>query len=391
MSDIKSPAESTKQHSAWGAVWALGIGVASLSSAEMMPSALLTPMASGLKISEGMAGQAISAAAIVALITSLVVAPIIKSADRRLVLLVLSFAQIASNFAVATAGNYPVLLIARMVLGIAVGGFWALSASLALRLVAKEEVPKALSIIFGGGAMAGIVAIPLAAALGAQIGWRGVFMAAAGLAAAAFVTQLITLPKMPATSSTRLSHLIHVLRLPQIGLGMACVVLTFGGSQMFSTYLRPFLEGITKLDANGVSLALLTIGVFNFLGTSNAARFLHHSLRLTITSLSAVIALATGLLVAFGAYAPAVYVVIAVFGFARGILAPGWSTWLTRSIPEKAESGGGLLVAFIQIAVLGGAAFGGLVTDTAGSVATVAVSGAITLLGGLGVFFWLKN
>lgn len=391
MSSQTNVAENTQKQPQWGAVWALGIGVASLSSAEMMPSALLTPMASGLKVSEGMAGQSISTTAIVALIVSLLIAPVIGSIDRRKVLLVLSFAQVVSNLVVAFAGNYSTLLAARLLLGVAVGGFWALSASLALRLVSSHEVPKALSIIFGGGAMAGIVAIPLAAAIGAQIGWRGVFIAAAGLAALALTAQLFTLPRMPATGSTRFAHLLDVLKIRQIAIGMACVVLTFGGSQTFAVYLRPFLETITKLDANGVSLALLIIGVSSFLGTSSAAKFLRHDLRITIAGLSLVITLATGLLVVAGRVSVLVFVLLAVFGFARGILAPGWSTWLTRSIPEKAESGGGLLVAFIQVGVMGGAAFGGLITDAAGVVATVTTAGVITLLGAAGVFFWLKN
>lgn len=276
-------------------------------------------------------------------------------------------------------------------LGLAVGGFWALSASLALRLVPKHDVPHALSIIFGGGAVAGIAAAPLGSLLGNYIGWRGVFFAAAGLAAIAFTTQFLTLPSMPANGGTRLSHLVHVLRMPHIALGMLGVVLTFGGTQAFATYLRPFLETVTGVDAKGVSAALFVLGAFNFLGTTAAAKFLKRDLHRTITLLSVFMGIDAVFLFAFGANLVVVFILLTGWGYARGILAPGWSTWLTRSIPERAESGGGLLVAFIQIAIMGGAAVGGAVTDVAGVRATVLVSSAVLLVGALHVHFGLRE
>jgi MFS family permease len=79
---------------------------------------------------------------------------------------------VISNLAVAFAPGFVPLVLARLVLGVAVGGFWGLSASLALRLVPAADLPMALSIIFGGGAVAGVAAASLGAFLGGQIGWR---------------------------------------------------------------------------------------------------------------------------------------------------------------------------------------------------------------------------
>jgi len=51
-----------------------------------------------------------------------------------------------------------------------------------------------------------------------------------------------------------------------------------------------------------------------------------------------------------------------------------WSTWLTKGISDEPESGGGLLVAAIQLSIMLGAAFGGLLLDH--------ISIAATLIGG---------
>ena len=51
---------------AWRAVYSLGLGVFGLITAEFLPASLLTPMAASLGVSEGMAGQAVTATALVA-------------------------------------------------------------------------------------------------------------------------------------------------------------------------------------------------------------------------------------------------------------------------------------------------------------------------------------
>ena len=364
---------------AWPAVWALALGVGSLMTAEMLPISLLTPMAADLAVTEGVAGQAVSASAIVAVLTSLLIAPLIRSTDRRRVLLVLATAQVASNLAVALAPSFLPLMVARLVLGIAVGGFWGLSASLALRLVPKADLAKALSIIFGGGAVAGIIAAPLGAFLGGQIGWRGVFAAAAGLAAVALIAQLVTLPRMPATQTTPLSGLWHTLRLPQIALGMVGVMLMFGGRQTFATYLRPFLEQVPQFGVNGVSLTLLVMGAANFGGTIAAAPLLKRDLRVSLAILGSVQGLLLAALLLIGASQAAVLVIIAAWGFAAGAVPVGWSTWLTHTIPDRAESGGGILVAAIQGSMLAGAVLGGVVIDSFGITGPLLVSAVILL------------
>ena len=47
-----------------------------------------------------------------------------------------------------------------------------------------------------------------------------------------------------------------------------------------------------------------------------------------------------------------------VAGLCFGGVPVAWSTWLTRIVPDEAESGGGLIVAAVQLAITLGAALG---------------------------------
>ena len=66
-------------------------------------------------------------------------------------------------------------MIGRAFIGVAIGGFWSMSAATAMRLVPDDKVPRALTILNGGNALATVVAAPMGSFLGGLIGWRGAF------------------------------------------------------------------------------------------------------------------------------------------------------------------------------------------------------------------------
>jgi predicted MFS family arabinose efflux permease len=147
---------------------------------------------------------------------------------------------------------------------------------------------------------------------------------------------------------------------------------------------------VTHLRVNGVSLTLFVLGVASFAGTIAAGRLLTRNLRLTLTFLAAAQAIAARLLVALGVSPAAVLLLTALWGFAAGMVPVGWSTWLTRAIPRQAESGGGILVAAIQVALMIGASVGGLIIDTVGILGPVVASAVILGWGAVHTLFALR-
>jgi predicted MFS family arabinose efflux permease len=66
-------------------------------------------------------------------------------------------------------------MASRALLGIRIGGFWALTPATVMRLVPRDSVPKALGFLYMGNAVATALAAPIGSYLGGVIGWRGVF------------------------------------------------------------------------------------------------------------------------------------------------------------------------------------------------------------------------
>lgn len=83
----------------WPAVFSLFMGVTCLIAAEFMPVSLLTPMARDLAVTEGMAGQTVTAVGVFAVLTSLLLSPLTRGMDRRRILLAFSLLLIVSNLA----------------------------------------------------------------------------------------------------------------------------------------------------------------------------------------------------------------------------------------------------------------------------------------------------
>jgi predicted MFS family arabinose efflux permease len=252
---------------AWMAVFSLAMGVFGLLTAEYLPASLLTPMAAELGVSEALAGQAVTVTAVAALFSGLLLPGLTRGIDRRVVLLGFSVLMIASNLLVAFSSSLMVLLIMRILLGIALGGFWSMAAAVAMRLVPPTLLPRALSIIFSGIAVGTVVAVPLGSYLGGLYGWRSAFVAAAAVGVVTLVFQLFTLPPLAPRRPARLRTVLEVLLRPGIAVGMLACVLVHTGHFALFTYIRPFLESTSGVGAEGLALMLLGFGAANFVGT----------------------------------------------------------------------------------------------------------------------------
>ncbi|MBP2196131.1 MFS transporter [Pantoea cypripedii] len=376
---------------AWGAVFAMAFGVFGLITAEFLPVSLLTPIAASLQVSEGQAGQTVTVTALVALLTSLVIGNLTRRLDRRMVMLAFTLLLIASALLVAFAEDLTMILLARVLLGMAIGGFWTLSTAITMRLVPNDQVPRALSIVFSGISLATIIAAPLGSYLGGLIGWRNIFLLTGALGVLALFWQFFTLPAMPPENKARSGGVLDLLRRSVMRWGMLAVIMMFTGHFAFFTYLRPFLESAAQLNVNQLSLVLLAFGVANFFGTSLAGYLVTRSVSLTLSGMALLMSVTALVLVSFGGVSWLVAAGVAVWGLAFGSMPTGWSTWISRAVPDDAESGGGLLVATIQLAITAGAAAGGWMFDLQGAGGVFLSSGVLMLLAAITIFTRVRH
>ncbi|RYG35755.1 MFS transporter [bacterium] len=362
----------------WSAVGSMALCVSMLIASEFMPVSLLTPIARDLRATEGMAGQAIAVSGLFAVVTSLLIATIAGRFDRRNVLLTLTALMTASLVLIAVAGSFPLLMVARAILGVVIGGFWALSTATVMRLVPADAVPKALGLLYTGNAVATAFAAPIGSYFGGIVGWRGVFWALVPLGLATLVWQWVSLPSIKPQAAIPVGELFRLLKRRYVAFATFAVMLTFAGAFTAFTYFRPFLEGTVRVTLPQLSALLLALGMAGFVGTYIAGRLAGSHLRPLLRWLPIGVAVATLAMLLGGRSLPAVAVAMFAWGTLNSAVPVAWGIWQTKGFADRPESGGGLMVAAIQLAIMLGAGLGGVLLDNLSIVATFV--GAVVLL-----------
>ncbi|WES68471.1 purine ribonucleoside efflux pump NepI [Superficieibacter sp. HKU1] len=363
----------------WAAVFAVAFCVACLITVEFLPVSLLTPMAEDLGISEGLAGQSVTVTAFVAMFASLFITQTIRATDRRYVVILFAVLLTLSCLLVSFANNFTLLLLGRACLGLALGGFWAMSASLTMRLVPARTVPKALSIIFGAVSIALVIAAPLGSFLGGVIGWRNVFNAAAAMGVICIFWVWKSLPSLPGETEHH-ENMFGLLKRPGVLAGMIAIFMSFAGQFAFFTYIRPIFTTLAGFDVDGLTLVLLSFGIASFIGTSFSATILKRSVKVALACAPLVLALSALVLMLWGTDKIVASTVAVVWGLAFALIPVGWSTWITRTLSDQAEKAGSIQVAVIQLANTCGAAIGGYALDNLGLLSPLVLSGSLMLL-----------
>jgi predicted MFS family arabinose efflux permease len=373
--DALTPDGVPEPPAAWTAIGALALGVFALVTSEFLPASVLTPLAADLHVSVGAAGQAVTATAVVGAIAAPLTPVLTGRLDRRLVMWGLMALLCASNLLTVFAVNLPMLLVARILLGASLGGFWSMAAALAMRLVSAKALPRAMSIVFTGVSVATVSAAPVGAYVSDTLGWRAAFVIAGVVGAAALLALVATLPRLAPTTPPKLRGLLQVARRPSVAVALVGVLLVISGHFAGFTYIRPVLEQVTRLDVGAISLTLLAFGVAGFFGNFAGAFLAERDPRLAVLGGASLVAASALAIVTLGVSAAVVAVALTVWGFAFAMLPVGFQAWATSEASDQAELAGGLLTSTFQVAIAMGAVFGGVLVDHLGAVSASAYAG----------------
>lgn len=378
----KSAASTDEQSKArWGAVVSLSLGVFGLVTAEFLPASLLTPMSADLGVSIGAAGQSVTTTAVVAAVAGPAIVVYTGRFDRRTVLLALTGLLVISSLMAGFAPNLPFLLAARVLLGVALGGFWAMSLALAMRLVPGRLMPRAMAIVMSGVSVATVCAAPVGAWIGATLGWRYAFLLAAVVGVITFIVQALTVPSLPPVGTTGLATIVRVLRRPAIRLGLATILLVVTGHFAGFTYIRPFLEQVPRFDVEMITAILLAFGIGGFFGNIAGGFLAERNTRLSMM-LAAIGIAGTALLLAVGGVLPGVAAAAtAAWGFAFGALPVSVQSFLSRAAGDEAEGAGAATLTTFQIAISTGAILGGLIVELQGPAGVFLFASLAAILG----------
>ncbi len=371
------PTSDTK---AWMAVFSVAWGAFINVTGEFLPVGLLPAIARDLEVTDGTAGLMITMPGLAAAIAAPVVMIFSGSTNRRTLLWMLTALLAASNLIAALAPTFSVMLIGRVLLGISLGGFWSMAASLAARLVREHHAPRALAIILSGISMGTIVGVPAGVLIASFIGWRGTFGLVGLVAAGVVILQLRVLPSLPTATALRPRHLWDVIQSRPARWGLIVGMLIINAQFCAYTYITPFLQNITHVSQSALSIMLLAYGLAGLAGTFIAGFTTVRNLKATVIFTTSIIAIASLALVLLGVQPGIAAAILVVWGLAFGTLPMCFQLWVVRAVPHAPEAASAVLVTTFQTCIATGAAIGGIAVDHSGTPAAMYLGSALATI-----------
>lgn len=364
----------------WLSVLTVSLGIFSMITAEQLPVGLIPAISSELNVSIGSGGLTVTVPGVIAAFASIGLPLAVGRLDRRILMAGLLAAMAAASVISALATNFPVLLASRLLVGITIGGFWAIAGSIAVRLVPGPSVPRAMTIVFGGVSAAAVLGVPAGTIIGDLVGWRGAFWSLAGLSFAILLAALLVLPKLEAAEPVEVKALRAQLRNPALLAGVVATALLVAAHYGAYTFVSPVLLEVSGVTAGSIGWLLLGYGILGMIGNAVAgvwaAKSVDRTLACVVIGLGATLALFPLL----GVTPLTGTILLLVWGFAYGAAPVTLQTWVLSAASESAETATAIYCFTFNLAISVGTLATSQIVDTMGVNRVLWVDSAIILL-----------
>ncbi|MBY6385757.1 MFS transporter [Rhodococcus erythropolis] len=362
---------------------ALALGGFGIGTTEFVAMGLLPEMASGLGVSEPIAGHVISAYALGVVVGAPLIAALTARVPRRTLLIALMVAFTVGNAASVFAPSYTTLMMARFVAGLPHGAYFGVAALVAAHLAEPGKRAKAVAMVMMGLSVANVIGVPVAAWIGQALGWRSAFALVAVIGVATVASLFVWIPRLDGMPVTNPITELGALGRVQVWMTLIVGMVGFGGMFAVYTYISTTLTDVSGLGASFVPLALMLYGLGmvagNFVGGYLADRALMKGLFLSMGSL--VVILAVFVIAVRNPYTALVFVFL--IGLAGSSMVPGLQTRLMDVAEDAQTLAASLNHAALNIANAFGAWIGGVVIAAGYGYTAPAAVGSLLAVAGL--------
>ncbi|MBQ7806488.1 MFS transporter [Rhodococcus sp. (in: high G+C Gram-positive bacteria)] len=362
---------------------ALALGGFGIGTTEFVAMGLLPEMATGLGVSEPIAGHVISAYALGVVVGAPLIAALTARVPRRTLLIALMVAFTVGNAASVFAPSYTTLMMARFVAGLPHGAYFGVAALVAVHLAEPGKRAKAVAMVMMGLSVANVIGVPVAAWIGQALGWRSAFALVAVIGVATVASLFVWIPRLDGMPVTNPITELGALGRVQVWMTLIVGMVGFGGMFAVYTYISTTLTDVSGLGASFIPLALMLYGLGmvagNFVGGYLADRALMKGLFLSMGSL--VVILAIFVIAVRNPYTALVFVFL--IGLAGSSMVPGLQTRLMDVAEDAQTLAASLNHAALNIANAFGAWIGGVVIAAGYGYTAPAAVGSLLAVAGL--------
>lgn len=246
-------------------LWLAG-GAFAIGTGSLIVTGILPDLAAGLRVPVDTAGLLLTVFALAYAIGSPLLSTVLGDGDRRRVLAGAMAVFGLANLAAAFAGDFALVMAARVVMALAAGVYMPAANAVAVALVPPERRGRAIALVTGGMTVSLILGVPFGTAMVAFGGWHLAFLLVALLSGLAVAGILWKLPAGLPRGSNTLRERLAVATRGDVLLALATTMLWTTGAFTLYTYIAPFLSAHAGIAGPWLGAALIVSGIGSALG-----------------------------------------------------------------------------------------------------------------------------
>ncbi|HHE3575951.1 sugar transporter [Pasteurella multocida] len=228
---------------------------------EFIPVALLSDIAQSFAMPVSQTGLIITVYAWVVSLMSLPFMLLTAKAERRGLLIKLLVLFILSHLLSVIAWDFWVLVLARIGVALTHSIFWAITASLVIRVAPKDKKSQAIGLLAIGCSLAMILGLPLGRLIGQFFGWRATFAIIALITIGILCLFYQLLPHLPSKNAGSLNSLPTLFKRPLL-LGLYALTMIIISAHFTAySYIEPFMLNISTMSHSMATFVLFVFGL----------------------------------------------------------------------------------------------------------------------------------
>lgn len=356
---------------------------------EFVPVALLTDIGQSFDMQSSDVGLMMTVYAWTVMIMSLPAMLATGDMERKGLLLKLFVIFIIGHIISVIAWNYWILLIARMCIAVAHSLFWAITASLVMRVAPKNKKTQAIGMLAIGTSLATILGLPLGRLVGQLVGWRITFAIIAALALVVMVFIMRLLPNLPSKNAGSLSSLPILAKRPLlIGLYATTVIIVSAHFTAY-TYIEPFMVQIGELDPNLATMILLVFGVSGITASVIFNRLYRFGPTQFISGAMILLAISLTFMLASASYTATMFTLAFIWGIGISCIGLALQMRVLQLAPDATDVASAIYSGIFNAGIGAGALFGNQIALHVG-LEYIGFSGAALAVIALGIFVFFN-
>ena len=356
---------------------------------EFVPVALLTDIGQSFDMQSSDVGLMMTVYAWTVMIMSLPAMLATGDMERKGLLLKLFVIFIIGHIISVIAWNYWILLIARMCIAVAHSLFWAITASLVMRVAPKNKKTQAIGMLAIGTSLATILGLPLGRLVGQLVGWRITFAIIAALAVVVMILIMRLLPNLPSKNAGSLSSLPILAKRPLlIGL-YATTVLIVSAHFTAYTYIEPFMVQIGELDPNLATIILLVFGVSGITASVIFNRLYRFGPTQFISTAMILLAVSLAFMLVSASYTATMFTLAFIWGIGISCIGLALQMRVLQLAPDATDVASAIYSGIFNAGIGAGALFGNQITRHIG-LEYIGFSGAALAMIALSIFVFFN-